>query len=143
MVQLNRTYYSLLKLQAKFFKIVPSSQKSSKLRRFRAIRPYSPRIKRNSHILLTYSTYVSGTCPTREPCRIPANSTNSTQFAHTVHESHKIRTICSHYTLCFRSLTIDREPRQIGANQQDSAQFAHLLRELREFPAFRSRLIHI
>ena len=45
--------------------------------------------------------------------------------------------------LTFRSLTIDREPRKIGANQQDSAQFAHLLRELREFRAFRSRLIHV
>ena len=45
--------------------------------------------------------------------------------------------------LTFRSLTIDREPRKIGANQQDSAQFAHLLRELREFRAFRSKLIHV
>ena len=43
----------------------------------------------------------------------------------------------------FRSLTIDREHRKIGANQQDSAQFAHLLRELREFRAFRSKLIHV
>ena len=45
--------------------------------------------------------------------------------------------------LTFRSLTIAREPRKIGANQQDSAQFAHLLRELREFRAFRSKLIHV
>ena len=143
MVRLNRTYYSLLKLQAKFFKIVPSSQNSSKLRRFRAIHPHSPRITRIPHILLTYSTYVSGTCPGREPCRIPANYANSAQFAHTVRESREIRTICSHYTLHFRSLTIDREPRKIGANQQDSAQFAHLLRELHEFRTFRTRLIHV
>ena len=45
--------------------------------------------------------------------------------------------------LSFRSLTIDRELGKIGANQQDSAQFAHILRELREFRAFRSRLIHV
>ena len=45
--------------------------------------------------------------------------------------------------LTFRSLTIVREPREIGANRQDSAQFAHLLRELREFRAFRSKLIHV
>ena len=45
--------------------------------------------------------------------------------------------------LTFRSLTIDKEHRKIGANQQDSAQFAHLLRELREFHAFRNKLIHV
>ena len=45
--------------------------------------------------------------------------------------------------LSFRSLTIARELRKIGANQQDSAQVAHILRELREFRAFRSRLIHV
>ena len=53
---LNRTYYSLLKLQAKFSKLSPPSQNSSELRKFRAIRPHSPRIMQNSHILLTYST---------------------------------------------------------------------------------------
>ena len=140
MVRLNRTYYSLLKFTSKIFKIVPSSQNSSKLRRFCAVRPHSPRITRIPHILLTYSTYVSGTCPARESCRIPANYTNSARFAHTVCESREIRTICSHYTLTFRSLTIDREPRETGANQQDSAKFAHLLREFRTFC---SRLIHI
>ena len=31
-------------------------QNSSELRKFRAVRPHSPRITRNSHILLTYST---------------------------------------------------------------------------------------
>ena len=92
MVRLNRTYYSLFKLQAKFSKIVfPSQipanyanstqfaptvrefrkirtlcfrhlprqrtlQNSSELRKFRAVRPYSPRTMRNSHILFTYST---------------------------------------------------------------------------------------
>ena len=57
-VRLNRTHYSLLKiLQAKFsiFQNCPIKSKSSELRKFRAVRPHSPRITQNSHILLTYS----------------------------------------------------------------------------------------
>ena len=65
----------------------------SKLRKFRAICPHSPRITRNSHISLTLH-YVSGTCPGRECSGIPANYANSTRFAHTVCESREIRTIC-------------------------------------------------
>ena len=38
--------------------------------------------------------YVSEACPSREPSAIPANYANSTKFAHTVHESHEIHTIC-------------------------------------------------
>ena len=38
--------------------------------------------------------YVSEACPSRESSAIPANYANSAQFAHTVHESHEIRTIC-------------------------------------------------
>ena len=79
---------------------------------------------RNLHILLTYSTYVSGTCPGREPCRIPVNYTNSVPFTHTLRESCEIRTICSHYTLRFRCLTSGRERREIPANQAKFAQFA-------------------
>ena len=134
MVRLNRTHYSLLKVyRQNFSKIVPSSQNSSKLRRFHAVRPYSLRITRNLHILLRYSTYVSGTCPGREPCRIPANYANSAQFAHTLRESHEICTIYLHYTLRFRCLTSGRERREIPANQAKSAQFAPISRELREF----------
>ena len=103
---------------------MPSSQNSSKLRRFHAVRPHSPRITRNLHILLTYSTYVSGTCPGREPCRIPANYADSARFTHTLHESHEIHTICSHYTLRFRCLTSGRERREIPVNQAKFAQFA-------------------
>ena len=58
MVRLNRTHYSLLKiLQAKFsiFQNCPIKSNSSELRKFRAVRPHSPRITQNSHILLTYS----------------------------------------------------------------------------------------
>ena len=52
MVRLNRTYYSLFKLQAKLSKLHQSN--SSELRKFRAVRSHSPRIPQNSHILLTY-----------------------------------------------------------------------------------------
>ena len=52
---LNHTYYSLLKLQAKFSKLSPPSQNSSELHKFCAIRPHSLRITQNSHILLIYS----------------------------------------------------------------------------------------
>ena len=54
MVWLNRTYYSLFKITTKFSKFHQSN--SSELRKFHAVRPHSPRITRNSHILLTYST---------------------------------------------------------------------------------------
>ena len=80
MVRLNRTYYSLFKLQAKFSKL------SSPVK----FRPHSPRILQNLHIL----HYVSDTCPGREPCKIPANYANSTQFAHTVRKPREIRTFC-------------------------------------------------
>ena len=56
MVRLNHTYYSLFKLQAKFSKNCLPQSNSSELRKFRAVRPHSPRIPQNSHILLTYST---------------------------------------------------------------------------------------
>ena len=36
----------------------------------------------------------SGTCPGREPYKIPANYANSTQFTHTVCELREIRTFC-------------------------------------------------
>ena len=90
MVRLNRTYYSLFKLQAKFSKNCLPQSNSSELRKFRAVRPHSPRIPQNSHIL----HYVSDTCPGREPCKIPANYANSAQFAHTVREPREIRTFC-------------------------------------------------
>ena len=53
---LNRTYYSLLKFYKQNFQNCLPQSNSSELRKFRAIRPHSPRITRNSHILLTYST---------------------------------------------------------------------------------------
>ena len=37
--------------------------------------------------------YVSGTCPGREPWKIPANYADSARFAHTVRESREFRTL--------------------------------------------------
>ena len=143
MVRLNCTYYSLLKFTSKIFKIVSSSQNSSKLHKFRAIRPHSPRITRNSHILLTYSTLCFRHLPQQRMLR------NSSEL-------HKFRTICphspritrnSHHLLTlqhtFQMPTSGRELLKIPANQAKFAQFAHISRELRKFCAFRSNLIHI
>ena len=76
-----------------FFKIVPSSQNSSELCKFRAIRPHSPRIRQNSHIFANLFYYVSGTCSGREPWKIPANYADSARFAHIAHESREFRTL--------------------------------------------------
>ena len=114
MVRLNRTYYSLFKLQAKFSKLsspkIPANyansaqfahspripqkfahftlcfrhlprqrtlQNSSELRKFHAVRPHSPRITRNSHILLTYSTLCFRHLPQQRMLR---NSSESRKF---------------------------------------------------------------
>ena len=53
-----------------FFKIVPSSQNSSELRKFRAIRPHSPRIRQNSHILLTFSIMFQVPAPAENPGKL-------------------------------------------------------------------------
>ena len=55
MVWLNRTYYSLFKLQAKFSKIVFPSQIPANYANSAQFAPHSLRIPQNSHILLTYS----------------------------------------------------------------------------------------
>ena len=78
MVRLNHTYYSLLKFHKQnCSKFGSFGQNSSKLSKIRSIRLYTPRIAQNLHRLLTCLYYVSGTCPSREPCRIPANYANS------------------------------------------------------------------
>ena len=55
--RLNRTHYSHLKFTNKIFQFSKLSHKvnSSELRKFRAVRPHSPRITQNLHILLTLS----------------------------------------------------------------------------------------
>ena len=140
MVRLNRTYYSLLKIYKQNFQNCPLQSKFQQITQIPRNSPTQTANQRIPHILLTYSTYVSGTCPGREPCKIPANYANSTQFAHTVRESREIRTICSHYTLHFRCLTSGRERREIPANQAKSAQFTPISCELREFRTLRTKI---
>ena len=45
MVRLNRTHYSLLQAKFSIFQNCPSKSNSNELRKFRAIRPHSPRIR--------------------------------------------------------------------------------------------------
>ena len=92
MVQLNHTYYSLLKFTSKIFKIVSSSQNSSELRKFHAIHPHSPRIPQNSHYLINLF-YIMFQAPaptenaqqfqriTQIPRNSPTPSANHTKFA--------------------------------------------------------------
>ena len=58
MVRLNRTHYSLLQAKFSIFQNCPIKSNSSELRKFRAIRPHSPRIRLNSHILLLCFRYL-------------------------------------------------------------------------------------
>ena len=73
MVRLNRTHYSLLKKKKKKkkkkknFQNRPIKSNSSELRKFRAIRPHSPRIWQNSHILLTFSIMFQVPAPAENP----------------------------------------------------------------------------
>ena len=70
---------------------------------------------------------------TQIPCNSPTQSANHAKFA----------PFAKHYTLHFRCLTSGRQLPKIPVNQAKFAQFAHISRELREFCAFRSKLIHI
>ena len=106
MVWLNRTYYSLLKFTSKIFKNCLPQSNSSELRKFRAIRPHSPRIPQNSHYSVNLF-YIMFQAPA--PAENPA-------------ELRKFRTICPHSpritqnshilltysTLCFRHLPQQR-----------------------------------
>ena len=70
-------------------------QNSSELRKFRAVRPHSPRITRNSHILLTYSTLCFRHLPQQRTLR---NSSESRKF-HAVHPHSPRITRNSHHLL--------------------------------------------
>ena len=65
---------------------------SRELRKFREVRPHTPRITRNSHHLLTHYI-VCFRCLTsgRELPKIPANQAKFAQFAHRFHELRKFR----------------------------------------------------
>ena len=101
----DRSYYSLLKSTSKIvwygltvhifsllkknykqnFQNYLSQSNSSEFRKFRAIRPHSPRITQNSHILLTYSILCFRTLQ---------NSSELRKFTCTVRELREIHTIC-------------------------------------------------
>ena len=133
MVQLNRTYYSLLKFTSKIFKNCLPQSNSSELRKFHAIRPHSPRIPQNSHYSINL-LYIMFQAPS--PAENPAKFQRITQIPRnspTQSANHsKFAPFAKHYTLHFRCLTSGREPRKIGANQPDFAQFAHNSSELRK-----------
>ena len=119
MVQLNRTYYSLLNYTRKiFFKIWSVGQNSNK---FSKIRSNIPRITQNSHRLLIYLYYVSGTG--RERSGIPANYVNSAQFAHKVRELRKIRTFLLTYLMF-----------QTPAPAENSQEFRRIMQIPRSLP---------
>ena len=135
-------YYHVL-----LFQISDDQQRTpgnwSELSRIRSIRPHSPRIPRNSHILLTYSTLCFRHLLQQRTLR---NSSELRKFRTIRPHSPRITQnlhILLHYTLRFRCLACGRELPKIPANQAKFAQFAHLSRELREFRAFRTKLIHI
>ena len=67
MVRLNRTHYSLLQAKFSLFQNCPIKSNSSELRKFRAIRPHSPQIRQNSHILLTFSIMFQVPAPAENP----------------------------------------------------------------------------
>ena len=95
MVRLNRTYYSLLKFTSKIFKNCLPQLNSSELRKFRAIRPHSPRIPQNSHYSVNLF-YIMFQAPApaensaefqrikQIPRNSPTQSTNYTKFTHFV-----------------------------------------------------------
>ena len=109
MVRLNHTYYSLLKFTSKIFKNCLSQSNSSELRKFRAIRPHSPRILQNSHysVNLFYIMF-QAPAPAENPAefqritQIPRNSlTQSANYA-------KFTVLLTYSILCFRHLPQQR-----------------------------------
>ena len=139
MVRLNHTHYSLLKKKKKKknFQNRPIKSNSSELGRFRAIRPHSPQIRQNSHILLTFSIMFQVPAPAENPGKLqritqiprnsPTQSANLAKFAHFANLFNYVSGTCS-----------GREPWKITANYADSARFAHTVRESREFRTLRT-----
>ena len=121
-------------------------QNSSELRKFHAIRPHSPRMTRNSHHLFTL--YICCRCLTsgRERRKIPVNQVKFARFApihHELREFRALRTKINTYVIDFQ-ISDHRQRNQ--ENLSESTKFRsirHLLRELREFCAFRNKLIHV
>ena len=103
MVRLNRTPFSHLKIYGltvhiiQNFSIFQKRPIKSKFQQIMQIPRSSPTQSANyvklAHFVKLILYYVSGTCPRREPWKIPVNYADSAQFAHTVRELREIRTI--------------------------------------------------
>ena len=143
MVRLNRTHYSLLKIYRQNFSIFqncPIKSNPSKSCKFRAVRPHSPRITQNSHILLTYSILcfrhlprqrtLQNSSKLRRFCAVRPHSPRITQNLH----------ILLTYSTCVSGTCPGREPYKIPANYADSARFAHTARESCEFRTLRTKI---
>ena len=123
-------------------------QNSSELRKFRAIRPHSPRMTRNLHHLFTL--YICCRCLTsgRECRKIPANQVKFARFApihRELRKFHALRTKINTYVIDFQ-ISDHRQKKKNQENWSESTRFRsirHLLRELREFRTFRNKLIHV
>ena len=85
----------------------------------------------NSHQLLTYLYYVSGTCPGRELSEIPADYAYSARFTHIVHEPCKIHQSLT-YLYYVSGTCPGRELSGIQVDYADSMQFAHIVHESHE-----------
>ena len=109
MVQLNRTYYSLLKFTSKIFKNCLPQLNSSELRKFRAICPHSPQIPQNSHYSINLF-YIMFQAPAL--AENPAEFQRITQIPHNSPKQSanymKFAVLLTYSILCFRHLSQQR-----------------------------------
>ena len=137
MVRLNRTYFFAFKnLQAKFSKLSFPVKFQQITQILRNSPTQSANYAKFAHCVNLF--YVSGTCSGREPCRIPANYTDSARFAHTARESREfrtLRTIIKTYVIDFQ---ISDYRQRTQENWSESTRFRSI-----QFRAFRSKLIHV
>ena len=124
MVRLNRTHYLLLQAKFSIFQNCPIKSNSSELRKFRAIRPHSPRIRLNSHILLTYSILCSRHLPRQ---RTLENSSELRKFRAIRPHSPRIR-LNSHILLTFSIMF------QVPAPAENPGKFQQITQILHDSP---------
>ena len=125
------------------FRHLPRQTTLRNFSKLRAVCPHSPRTRQNSHQLLTHTLCFRG-LPRQ---RTLGNSSELRKFhairPHSPRITQNSHHLLTYYILCFRCLTSGRELSRIPVNQAKFAQFVQLSHELREFHAFRSKLIHI
>ena len=85
-------FQKILQAKLSIFQNCPIKSNSSELRKFRAVRPHSPRITQNLHILLTYSILCFRHLPRQ---RTLENSRESREFR-------TLRTIIKTYVIDFQ-----------------------------------------